>query len=569
MSTCNKCKSYKCTCQQKIVVNAEPQKIIEKVIIQSKPCPGPKGEKGDKGDRGPAGTAPTDYVSNVVYNDLTTSLEFTGIGNAFAGTVDLTALKDDTNSFISNVELIDNELVFTATGVGPFSGAIDLASLVVAGGAVVSADNGLGIDPANNVQLGGTLFKNTNIGLSTFDFTLNTNLFSATGTTNGNIVGVGTANGYIDQVLNASTVNAAKFVVRTLGSKYGINHNNGIVELSSYIAEGELAAAHWGTTSNHSYYWITNNLIRGAINRNSGNFTLGNTNDLSARLAILGQSSTSSNFALKVQNSALEDMFNVVNSGRVNVGSNQSTSEAIFDIYAPTSYGGAYDAFRIRTQNGTPRSLIRCLNYGEVIVNTMPDTDASQFFARIFSIWGNGLIQVNPDSRVEYSQYAQNGRFSIQSEITGETNITNYNSITNSENPINIARKGVGAIDAGFSKIGFSVKVDDGFISLEPNNLFLTPVSPETGESLYLKLNSRATDGTDVRSGSSIIKNVSFDTASNASYLSIGEVIRAYRDSSNNPDYVQVNIPTLGLKTIEVGAVDSGGTGYRMLRVLN
>jgi hypothetical protein len=282
-----------------------------------------------------------------------------------------------------------------------------------------------------------------------------------------------------------------------------------------------------------------------------------------------GFSSTSSNFALKVQNSTLEDMFNVVNSGRVNVGSNQSTSEAIFDIYAPTSYGGVYDAFRIRTQNGTPRSLIRCLNYGEVIVNTMPDTDATQYFARIFSIWGDGLRQVNPDSRVEYSQYAQNGRFSIQSEITGETNITNYNSITNSENPINIARRGVGAIDSGFSKIAFSVKVDDGFIALEPNNLFTTPVSPETGESLYLKLNSRATDGTDVRSGSSIIKNVSFDTASNASYLSVGEVIRAYRDSSNNPDYVQVNIPTLGLKTIEVGAVDSGGTGYRMLRVLN
>jgi hypothetical protein len=282
-----------------------------------------------------------------------------------------------------------------------------------------------------------------------------------------------------------------------------------------------------------------------------------------------GFSSTSSNFALKVQNSALEDMFNIVNSGRVNVGSNQSTSEAIFDIYSPTSFGSFYDALRIRTQNGTPRTLFRATNYGEFIFNAYSDAEAPGFGARLFGFFGGAIRHVISGGPVEYSQYAQNGRFTIQSEITGDTNITNYNTITNSENPINIARRGAGAVDAGFSKIGFSVKVDDGFISLEPNKLFLTPVSPETGESLYLKFNSRATDGTDVRSGSSTIKNVSFDTASNASYLSVGEVIRAYRDSSNNPDYVQIHIPTLGLKTIEVGAVDSGGTGYRMLRVLN
>jgi len=87
MKTCNKCKSYKCTCQQKIVVSAEPQKIIERVIVESKPCPGPKGEKGDKGDRGPAGIGSVDYVSNVEYNVETTSLDFTGVGNAFNGSV--------------------------------------------------------------------------------------------------------------------------------------------------------------------------------------------------------------------------------------------------------------------------------------------------------------------------------------------------------------------------------------------------------------------------------------------------------------------------------------------------
>jgi hypothetical protein len=89
MKTCNKCKSYKCTCQQKIVVSAEPQKIIERVIVESKPCPGPKGDTGDTGPRGPAGTVPTDYVSDVEYNSETNSLDFTGIGRAFDGSVEL------------------------------------------------------------------------------------------------------------------------------------------------------------------------------------------------------------------------------------------------------------------------------------------------------------------------------------------------------------------------------------------------------------------------------------------------------------------------------------------------
>jgi hypothetical protein len=123
MKTCNKCKSYKCTCQQKIVVSAEPQKIIERVIIESKPCPGPKGDTGDTGPRGPAGVAPNNYVSNVeIEGD---SIVFTGVGEGFSGQIPIvdilgysslviTATQTGTSPLVSNILQNTTEVVIPA-----------------------------------------------------------------------------------------------------------------------------------------------------------------------------------------------------------------------------------------------------------------------------------------------------------------------------------------------------------------------------------------------------------------------------------------------------------------------
>jgi len=73
------------------------------------------------------GPHPDNYVSNVVLNG--TALEFTGVGNGFAGHVDLSSLSG-ADGFISNIvfDANTNELNFQGTG-GGFNGLISLASL--------------------------------------------------------------------------------------------------------------------------------------------------------------------------------------------------------------------------------------------------------------------------------------------------------------------------------------------------------------------------------------------------------------------------------------------------------
>lgn len=66
------------------------------------------------------------YVENVVLN--ATSLDFTGIGLAFNGSIDLSSINTDTIDYVSNVALNGSSLDFTGVGNG-FNSSVDLSSL--------------------------------------------------------------------------------------------------------------------------------------------------------------------------------------------------------------------------------------------------------------------------------------------------------------------------------------------------------------------------------------------------------------------------------------------------------
>jgi len=76
---------------------------------------------------GASGAGSTDYVSNVAFDG--SNLNFTGVGNAFGSSVDLSSL--DNNNYISNVNFntSTNNLEFTGVGSG-FNGNESLASLL-------------------------------------------------------------------------------------------------------------------------------------------------------------------------------------------------------------------------------------------------------------------------------------------------------------------------------------------------------------------------------------------------------------------------------------------------------
>jgi hypothetical protein len=301
------------------------------------------------------------YISNVALEG--TNLVFTNDGDAgslaFNSFVDLSSFLDNTDNYISNVEIIGSDLIFTNNAVGSlaFQGTIDLSALVIAGGAVVSADNGLGIDPSNNVQLGGTLLKNTNIGLSTFDFTLNTNVFSVTGSANGNRVGIGTANPFIDQVAYASDpLYSSPFVIRTDSDRFGWNHNNGLVEVVSYVS----TAAYIGTITNHRLYLMTDDQA-GCVLTDNRNFLIGDDTEESTRVKIRGVDATSSNFALKVQNSVSEELLSVRNDKRIALGGSWAGNDLLVvdgsngQIRTNLTGQGFYDSeFLIRSNDTNP-----------------------------------------------------------------------------------------------------------------------------------------------------------------------------------------------------------------------
>jgi hypothetical protein len=199
-----------------------------------------------------------------------------------------------------------------------------------------------------------TIAAARNVGLSTLPLTFGTSIFSMQGA-NGR-VGVGTANAFTGQVTYASdSAFASYFVVRTASDRYGLNHNNGTVELASYITS---TASSFGTTTNHPLQFYTNDSLRGAVLAN-GNFSFGTTSDLSARVGIRGIDATDANFALKVQNSVGTDMLTVrndnytyfgaqffqVNAGAGQIGTNTAAglNGAHFTIFEGTSDAIQFD----------------------------------------------------------------------------------------------------------------------------------------------------------------------------------------------------------------------------------
>ena len=126
--------------------------------------------------------------------------------------------------YISNVEFVDDEVEFGLrfTGVGnAFDGFIDFSSLIVSPGAIITADNGLTVDPANNVQLGGTLLKDTTItnGAYSLLFTKNTALIPGIADAAINVSLTGSERLYGVEVQNQSTntQSAAFYSVSTNG----------------------------------------------------------------------------------------------------------------------------------------------------------------------------------------------------------------------------------------------------------------------------------------------------------------------------------------------------------------
>lgn len=76
---------------------------------------------------------------------------------------------------------------------------------------------------------------------------------------------------------------------------------------------------YFGTNDNFDIPLVTNNVARGVFDK-SGNFGFGITSSLGARVHIKGVDATSSNYSLKIVDSASSNLFNVKNDGYINVG---------------------------------------------------------------------------------------------------------------------------------------------------------------------------------------------------------------------------------------------------------
>jgi hypothetical protein len=216
-----------------------------------------------------------------------------------------------------------------------------------------------------------TIASARNVGLSTLPLTFGTSIFSMQGA-NGRI-GVGTANAFTGQVTYASdSAFASYFVVRTASDRYGLNHNNGTVELASYITS---TASSFGTTTNHPLQFYTNDSLRGAVLAN-GNFSFGTISDLSARVGIQGIDSTSANFAAIIQNSSNQEMFSVRNDGYSIFGKNLvgGTADLITIDPSDLSFG-----FGINGGWGSSEFLIRSTNTYNTVFNVR-DNGGSNLF---------------------------------------------------------------------------------------------------------------------------------------------------------------------------------------------
>jgi hypothetical protein len=116
------------------------------------------GEKGEKGE-----TGSNSYIEEVSLLDE--NLVFTGTGSAFSGTISLSGISGGTQSYIEGVTLSGTNLIFTGTG-SAFSGTISLSG--------ISGDDGLFyLDDKNSIFFdGGGTISSTNSGVFGFGNTM-------------------------------------------------------------------------------------------------------------------------------------------------------------------------------------------------------------------------------------------------------------------------------------------------------------------------------------------------------------------------------------------------------------
>lgn len=178
----------------------------------------------------------------------------------------------------------------------------DLSSLSAGGGG-----DGNGIFTAAND--GGTVSTSFNIGI-TDTVKYGTSLFTMD-ETNGR-TGIGTSDPFnADPIYGGDAAYAPIFTVTTVDDRYGFNHNNGTVSLSSYMGGGE---AYFGTTSSSILHIMANDTSvmtvnpDGTINAVSGDFTT-SSGDFRASgtdgFVVQDRSQIGDNYRLKVDNGVL------------------------------------------------------------------------------------------------------------------------------------------------------------------------------------------------------------------------------------------------------------------------
>jgi hypothetical protein len=236
-----------------------------------------------------------------------------------------------------------------------------------------------------------TIISQRNVGLSTFDLTFGTSIFAMQGA-NGR-VGVGTATPYASQVRYPSTSFNADFVVRTNNFKYGLNHNDGVVEIASYIDDTD--GAYWGTTTNHDLLLMINDGATGVI-KTGGNWSIGATSDLSARLGVRGVDSTGSNFAFRIENSSAEQYFLAANNKIISAGGLYDEFNSLFEVDGATGQIrtnapiGFYDSEFLIRSNDTNNTMFHVTERNGSFTFTV-EKDGSNVFGQT---WGNRIQAV-------------------------------------------------------------------------------------------------------------------------------------------------------------------------------
>lgn len=145
------------------------------------------------------------------------------------------------------------------------------------------------------------------------------------------------------------------------------------------------AEKYFGTNDNHDIPLYTNGLVRGVFDK-GGNFGFGTTSS-SARVHIKGVDATSSNYSLKIDNSAFSPLLYIQNDGYIGVGT--ASPNALMDIVAANA---TPFAFSIRNSTHTANTTFGYKIYQE----------NSGYMT--FYMDGAKYMSISPNGNVSYSK---------------------------------------------------------------------------------------------------------------------------------------------------------------------